>query len=129
MTSKNEMIAIVIGIAIFVGPSVAYASSPYDSGYDHGCDDAGLSPSDRYINEEGKGPSQHTDQFMNGYHAGFSNCSGSGGSGGSSGGESRENIINDLCNLLDSNRGKATVLARLLGYPGLDQAALGLCGR
>jgi hypothetical protein len=69
--------------------------------------------------------SQHTDQFMSGYHAGFSICSGSGGSGG----ESRENIINDLCNLLDSNRGKATALALLLGYPGLDQAAHTLCGR
>jgi hypothetical protein len=33
----------------------AGGKSPYESGYDHGCDDAGLSPSDRYINEPGKG--------------------------------------------------------------------------
>jgi hypothetical protein len=34
----------------------AGGKSPYDSGYDHGCDDAGISdPSDRYINEPGKG--------------------------------------------------------------------------
>jgi hypothetical protein len=93
----------------------------------YGCNDAGLSPSDRYINEEGMGPSQHTDEFMNGYNAGFNRCSGgSGGSGGS--GESRENLGSKLCGLIDNNRAAATILARILGYPGLDQAALDLCG-
>jgi hypothetical protein len=29
----------------------ASESSPYDSGYDHGCDDAGRSESDKYINQ------------------------------------------------------------------------------
>ena len=53
-------------------------SSPYDSGYDHGCDDAGISdPSDRYTNQDEKGPSYHTDAFNNGYDAGFEACSGS----------------------------------------------------
>ncbi len=53
-----------------------YAASPYDSGYDHGCSDAGMSdPSSRYINEPGKGPSDHTDDFMSGYDAGFGSCS------------------------------------------------------
>ncbi len=52
------------------------AASPYDSGYDYGCSDAGISdPSSRYINEQGKGPSDHTDAFMNGYNTGFSSCS------------------------------------------------------
>lgn len=112
--------------AIVGGPAAAYASeqSPYDSGYNHGCDDAGLSPSDRYVNEEGKGPSQHTGQFMNGYNAGFSNCG-----GGSGGGESREGLTSKLCNLIDNNRGAATAIARALGYPGLDEAALALCDR
>lgn len=33
----------------------------YDSGYDHGCDDAGISNlGDRYINQPEKGPSFHT---------------------------------------------------------------------
>jgi hypothetical protein len=61
-------------IAISVSP--AYASSePYDSGYDHGCNDAGiLDPSDRYINQPEKGPSFHTDAFMEGYHAGYDIC-------------------------------------------------------
>jgi hypothetical protein len=56
---------------------LAYAGgkSPYESGYGHGCDDADLSPSDRYINEPGKGPSYHTDEFMDGYDAGFDDCS------------------------------------------------------
>ena len=62
----------------------AGSKSPYDSGYDHGCDDAGISdPSDRYINEPGKGPSFHTNEFMQGYNAGYNDCS-SGGSGGAS---------------------------------------------
>ena len=45
-------------MSIFAGQvQLIYAGgkSPYESGYDHGCDDAGLSPSDRYINEPGKG--------------------------------------------------------------------------
>jgi hypothetical protein len=48
------------------------------TGYDHGCSDAGISdPSYRYINEPGKGPSDHTDAFMNGYNTGISSCSSS----------------------------------------------------
>ena len=57
---------------------VAHAGekSPYGSGYDHGCDDAKISdPSDRYINQPEKGPSFHTDEFMNGYDDGFNACS------------------------------------------------------
>ena len=54
------------------------AGSPYDSGRDHGCDDARISdPSDRYINQPEKGPSFHTSEFMNGYDSGFSSCSSS----------------------------------------------------
>jgi len=54
----------------------AYASSdPYNSGYDHGCDDAGiLDTSDRYINQPGKGPSFHTNAFMQGYYDGYDAC-------------------------------------------------------
>jgi hypothetical protein len=55
----------------------AGGKSPYNSGYDHGCDDADISdPSDRYINQPEKGPSFHTDEFMDGYHAGYNSCSG-----------------------------------------------------
>jgi hypothetical protein len=38
---------------------LAYAGgkSPYESGYDHGCDDADISdPDDRYINQPERGP-------------------------------------------------------------------------
>lgn len=50
--------------------------SPYNSGYDHGCDDAAISnASERYINQPGKGPSFHTGEFMNGYYDGFDACS------------------------------------------------------
>jgi hypothetical protein len=113
----------------------AGGNSAYEAGRDHGCDDARLSPSDRYINEPGKGPNNHTPEFMSGYRDGFQNCGSGGGdddsdssrdNGGSSG--NRENLGSRLCNLVDSNRGAATIIARLLGYPGLDQAALDLCG-
>src|SRR5918996_1408013 len=56
----------------------ASESSPYDSGYDHGCDDAGRSESDKYINQPERGPSFHTNEFMNGYYAGLNACSGGG---------------------------------------------------
>jgi hypothetical protein len=53
----------------------SYAQSPYDSGYDHGCDDAYISNSERqYINQPGKGPSFHSDEFMRGYDDGYGNC-------------------------------------------------------
>jgi hypothetical protein len=51
------------------------SESSYNAGYDHGCDDADFRyPGDRYINQPGKGPSQHSDQFMNGYEDGFNAC-------------------------------------------------------
>jgi hypothetical protein len=44
----------------------------YDSGRDHGCVDARISdPEDRYINEPGKEPSFHTEEFMAGHNAGL----------------------------------------------------------
>ena len=50
--------------------------TPYQAGYDHGCDDAKISNIDaRYINQPDKGPSKHTPEFMSGYNAGFSACS------------------------------------------------------
>jgi len=48
------------------------ALSPYDSGYSHGYDDAQLfNPSDHYLNQPGKGSELHTDEFMDGYNAGY----------------------------------------------------------
>jgi hypothetical protein len=75
-------------MSIFAGQvQLVYASgkSPYESGYDHGCDDGGLSPSDRYINEPGKGPSFNTPEFMRGYNEGFNACGGGGSAGGGGG--------------------------------------------
>jgi hypothetical protein len=58
---------------------LASSKSPYESGYDHGCDDAEISdPSDRYINQPEKGPAYHTSEFMNGYDNGFNSCGSSG---------------------------------------------------
>jgi hypothetical protein len=75
---------------LFPLSSQVFASSAYDSGYGHGCDDAKISDSsERYTNQPEKGPSYHTDEFNNGYDAGFSNCSSSGTSsnGGNDDGE------------------------------------------
>jgi hypothetical protein len=57
----------------------ASTKSPYESGHDHGCDDADISdPYDRYINQPSKGPSHHTSEFMDGYRAGLDDCSAGG---------------------------------------------------
>jgi hypothetical protein len=67
---------LVTSITMVVDNTTALGSSPYDSGYDHGCNDAKISdPSDRYINQPEKGPSFHTDEFMNGYNDGYNACS------------------------------------------------------
>ena len=129
--SKIIPIAIAVSMAFLLAPQIqqfanASSNSPYQSGRDHGCDDAGISDvGDRYINEDGKGPSFHTNEFMRGYNAGFNECSSNDNPGN---GESRENLGSRLCNLIDSNRMAAAGLAISLGYPGLDQAALALCG-
>lgn len=68
----------LIAVLILSNPGSVLASSksPYDSGYDHGCDDADISdPSSRYINQPEKGPSFHTSEFMQGYNTGFNSCS------------------------------------------------------
>jgi hypothetical protein len=64
-----------MSITIITDSNKVSGSSPYDSGYDHGCDDAKISdPSDRYINQPEKDPSFHTDEFMNGYNEGYNTC-------------------------------------------------------
>jgi hypothetical protein len=66
----------LLSCLIAVSASTTYGSSdPYDSGYGRGCDDARiLVPSDRYINQPQKGPSFHTDAFMQGYYNGYNAC-------------------------------------------------------
>lgn len=52
------------------------SSDPYDSGYDHGCDDADISdPDQKYISQPERGPSFHTGTFMQGYYDGYNACS------------------------------------------------------
>jgi hypothetical protein len=46
------------------------------SGYDQGCNDAKIpNLSDRYINQPGKGPRDHSNEFMCQYKKGFNDCS------------------------------------------------------
>jgi hypothetical protein len=60
-TSFFTLMLITSTFAI-IQPVDASGKSPYDSGYDHGCDDADISDSDnRYINQPEKGPSFHTE--------------------------------------------------------------------
>jgi hypothetical protein len=74
---------------------------PYDSGYDHGCDDAKISDlSDRYINQPEKGPSFHTDEFMNGYNDGY-NVYPSDGSSTSSGDSSNKGEFRVIVTLIE----------------------------
>ncbi|MPZ07037.1 MAG: hypothetical protein GEU26_11595 [Nitrososphaeraceae archaeon] len=71
--------------------------SPYSSGYDHGCNDAAISdPSERYINQPGKGPSFHTGEFMNGYYDGFDACSDGAGDVGNNAADGNLRVITSL---------------------------------
>ena len=97
--SKIIPITIVVLLAFQFIPQLqqvanASSNSPYESGRDHGCDDAGISDvGDRYINQDEKGPSFHTNEFMRGYNVGYDSCSGNTGNSdsnrdsGSSGGD------------------------------------------
>jgi hypothetical protein len=56
--------------------AMASSKPPYESGYDHGCNDADISDlGDRYISQPERGPSFHTDEFMEGYDDGYVECS------------------------------------------------------
>jgi hypothetical protein len=61
----------------FVTPpnTKAKKETPYQAGYDHGCNDAKLTLPNRYISQPGKGPNFHTQEFMSGYNAGLRVCS------------------------------------------------------
>jgi hypothetical protein len=66
---------VIVVILIQLG-QYTYAISGYDSGYNHGCDDAKLTdPLERYINQPERGPNFHSDIFMQGYKSGFNSCS------------------------------------------------------
>jgi hypothetical protein len=68
--------ALIIVAAASLGIQNAMAKGiPWQAGYDHGCSDAKLIFSARYINQLSKGPSFHIQEFMSGYNAGFSACS------------------------------------------------------
>ena len=70
------VLSMVAGMATNMALATKEEKSPYKSGYDHGCDDAFIFEADeRYINQKGKGPSFHTESFMEGYNAGFKDCS------------------------------------------------------
>jgi hypothetical protein len=75
-------IAIVIALMILLHSTMLTAQakssiSPYQSGYDHGCEDAKITNMPlRYINQPERGREFHTHEFNNGYDAGFSACGG-----------------------------------------------------
>src|SRR5919107_2125828 len=67
--------ALSLGVQVYAVDTLTITKSPFESGYSHGCNDAGLTDlSDRYINQPGKGPSFHTEKFMRGYYTGYNAC-------------------------------------------------------
>src|SRR5919198_6562012 len=86
MKRKAHIVAalVIMGAAasLLIIQSAMAKGTPFQAGYDHGCSDAKLPFSARYINQPGKGPSFHTQEFMAGYNAGFKACTGSGSSKG-----------------------------------------------
>ena len=72
------VMVLALGVQIHVANalSTTIIKSPFESGFGHGCNDANISDlSDRYINQPGKRPSFHTDEFMRGYDTGYNACS------------------------------------------------------
>ncbi len=95
-----------------------HALSPYDSGYEHGCSDADIADSyDQYINQPGQGSSYHSYEFMQGYNAGYADCSGtddwfySGHSSTHSGNDASQSISQDQ----SSNQNSQCVAGGSLG--------------
>jgi hypothetical protein len=80
MAIATALIVSTIGIAtvdVFAHSDERQSEqSKYDSGWDHGCDDAYLYPEDRYINQPGKGYEDHSEAFNVGYGDGFFSCGG-----------------------------------------------------
>jgi hypothetical protein len=74
---KFVIVASVFVLVVAMIPSSRLtAASSHSAGYHHGCDDAKISNvDDRYISQPGKGPSFHTQEFMNRYNAGLRACS------------------------------------------------------
>ncbi len=71
------MVMLLLGVQTqAVNDKTNNAKSSFESGYDHGCSDVKIIDfSDRYINQPGKGPSFHTEEFMRGYDTGYNACS------------------------------------------------------
>lgn len=65
--------SVITFLIFFIG--LVNSQTPFESGYDHGCDDATLNDeSQQYINQHGKGPTHHTTEFMDGYKRGYHDC-------------------------------------------------------
>jgi hypothetical protein len=64
-----EIAAASLGI---IQTAMAKKGTPFQAGFHHGCNDAKVTFSARYINQPGKGPCFHTQEFMSGYNRGFS---------------------------------------------------------
>jgi hypothetical protein len=70
------LVIIMAAASVGIIQAAMAKETPYQAGYDHGCNDGKISNADdRYINQPDKGPSNHTPEFMSGYNAGFSTCS------------------------------------------------------
>ena len=74
MTVFLTILAISATVTLIPLGQPASAKSMYDLGYDHGCTDANAG-GHPYLESPGKGPSFHTDAFMQGYNDGYSACS------------------------------------------------------
>ena len=72
---KTIILSLIV-LSLMIGAPSAFAISDYQSGYNHGRNDANKPVSQRYINTAKQGPSHHTAEFMRGYHQGFRDYAG-----------------------------------------------------
>lgn len=108
------------------------STSPRSAGYDHGCSDAQISdPSERYINQKEKGPSFHSDVFMQKYHEGFEACSGNSNNNDNSGSSDDSNSNSNDNSDQSSNSGSGShsgLVDKACGWMNRHPGAVGLVG-
>jgi hypothetical protein len=135
LATRTVLLALPLLVLLLMTPLTvaAKSSSPYSTGYKHGCSDASLPTSEQYINQPGKGAEFHTGMFMAGYNAGHDYCSNNTPNSNPSpiGPSSRpdtQSLKDKFCNFVHSGDGAAaSALVTLLGYPTVAAAAQAIC--
>lgn len=69
------LVSAIVVVILMIGAQSAFASTPFESGFQHGVADAKLDNTNSskldYVQQPGKGLDNHTPEFANGYVKGW----------------------------------------------------------